>query len=222
MPVVALLIAVANLIMLAAYTRARRQFRQAVWMSEPRRLTETTPGPTSVAAIGVAGGVAAFGLFGVEPEHWATPMAAAMSAPAVLGWAHIWQWRGVAVVGLLMTMLVPVAMFVAWGFGWTLGLLPGFVFGAAWMLWLAAFWRQQISPEGAWTTAGGLIPAARWVGVIGVMAAFAAALFVATHDACPSVVWWVWVVLGGLFLARAVVMNVATRAAGSVAGAATR
>lgn len=145
---------------LAEWRRRRR-----AWASQPRLLLEPlAPQPLADAGI-VLLSVLAGGLATAARSGW-TPPGVALAAVATLGLGHRRERQALSVLGLLLLGEAVVLTGIDWWPGGSEGLVTGWSLAGLYLLWLGRFWSQQLLNGTAWTTAGRLIPAARWLGVI--------------------------------------------------------
>ena len=134
------------------------------------------------------------------------PIAFALGALAVAGWAHMREtgWAADLLLPVGMALGVMAAGLVVPGWmddslaGWRLGL----VVAGGWAAWLARVWEQQLLDGRPWTSAGRLIPTARRLALAGSLGV--AALSVASAIAASPVPQAPWLnaitVLGLVYL----------------------
>lgn len=156
------------------------------WIIEWRRCTRlwraghtpirnaNPPGPAELAIfiLALLGGLGALGI----PGAASPALAGALAALTTLGIAHRAASISGGGVGLALAAatLVCICEHYVWP-AWP-GVAIGAAVAAAWMFWLAAFWRQQLHDGRPWTTTGRLIAAARYVGAVAAISAIAAAI----------------------------------------------
>ncbi|MEP0845889.1 MAG: hypothetical protein HRF50_03600 [Phycisphaerae bacterium] len=161
-PAAALVVALAMLAAALAPAVARWLFRRRAWLSNPYTLLEPA---AELRWLRVANRVAAFGFlaFGILTwEHPLTPVTVWIASLASFVIAHRGDDPASAAAALALLALGTALAPVAWVGGGSAVLMTGVAMAGLWLLWLARFWRQQLLDERAWTTAGRLIPIARF------------------------------------------------------------
>lgn len=185
----------------------RRRIR--IWESDPERLIESPPRRdafyAAVACIGAAIGVASVLRLG---SAW-SPLSGAFVTYAVLAAAHRSAQRWIAAVGLSLGCATWVAIATGWLPAGVVGVSLGLAAAGAHMLYLARFWEQQLDDGRAWTTTGRMIPIARVLSDVALIAQIPAlgGWILRSPQAAP-----VWaVVLTALLLAAHLRMRFARR-----------
>ncbi len=157
--------------------------RRAAW--PPTADPGVAPFSPLAAAALLAGVVVALGA-ALLAGTWAAAIGLLCAALAAFGVAHVLGWaaaRELGAISLLgsLGVALPMALFATDTFS-----ALGLAIGAAYYLWLAKFWGQQLLDERAWTTTGRMIPVVRDYGILSVGGVLAALL------AAPPDTWHVW------------------------------
>lgn len=156
-----MVIGAATLITFLGVVRADRKRRSGDWKRDPASVLAPMPPHTALLltllGMALAAGVGAAG----ARSQVASPVACWLAALTCAGIGHRQGWTVAGSAGLLLAGEGVVLAAMGW-YGWQWwGAAIGSLLAAAWMAWLARFWRQQLHERRPWTTAGRLIPAAR-------------------------------------------------------------
>lgn len=161
-------LAVASAMLAAALSPAvaRWLFRRQAWLSDPQDLLAP---PSELRWLRIAGLVASCLVLATGVlwwEHPLTPIALWIASLASFVIAHRGEDSASAASAFSLLAAGTATTPAAWAGGGAAALLTGVAIAGAWLLWLARFWRQQLLDERAWTTAGRLIPIARFAACV--------------------------------------------------------
>ncbi len=150
-----------------------------VWLTEPHRLLEEPRPPSLLTSIATLLALAAAWFCLGATASWIASVAALLAGIAACTAGHVAARTWTGGIGMWIIALGIALLFRAGGWPGAFGL----VLGAAFLLWMANFWHQQLHDGVPWTTAGRLIPWSR------AGAALLAAIAVPLLPSVPDLGW---------------------------------
>ncbi len=153
-----------------------------------------------IVVLGVATGAT------LAPAATLSPLALLLAAYAALAVGHRRPWPAARWLGLALVGGTIVSAALAWTTPRGANLSAGLAVAGVFMQWQARFWSQQLDGGRAWTTTGRLVPVARALAALLILAQLAA-LALGTAGRLPAHGAWVGLLGAAALLLHAMMLT---------------